>query len=36
MELAQIDDRLGPAGRDEWQAIIRDSEENTVGLISHD
>jgi methylmalonyl-CoA/ethylmalonyl-CoA epimerase len=28
------DDRLGPAGHDEWQAFIRDSEGNTVGLIA--
>jgi len=27
------DDRLGPAGTDEWQAFIRDSEGNLVGLI---
>lgn len=29
------DDTLGPAGHDEWQAFIRDSEGNTVGLIAH-
>jgi methylmalonyl-CoA/ethylmalonyl-CoA epimerase len=29
------DDRLGPAGTDEWMAFIRDSEGNTVGLVSH-
>lgn len=28
------DDTLGPAGLQEWQAFIRDSEGNTVGLIS--
>lgn len=28
------DDRLGPAGSDEWQAFIRDSEGNFVGLVS--
>jgi methylmalonyl-CoA/ethylmalonyl-CoA epimerase len=28
------DDTLGPAGNDEWQAFIRDSEGNTVGLVS--
>ncbi len=27
-------DVLGPAGTDEWQAFIRDSEGNLVGLIS--
>ena len=29
------DDSLGPAGMDEWMAFIRDSEGNTVGLVSH-
>jgi methylmalonyl-CoA/ethylmalonyl-CoA epimerase len=29
------DDRLGPAGTDEWMAFILDSEGNTVGLVSH-
>ena len=29
------DGRLGPAGTDEWMAFIRDSEGNTVGLVSH-
>lgn len=29
------DDHLGPAGHQEWQAFIRDSEGNTVGLIAH-
>lgn len=28
------DDTLGPSGHDEWQAFIRDSEGNTVGLIA--
>ncbi|MFB7883705.1 VOC family protein [Microbacterium sp. NPDC056057] len=28
------DDTLGPAGHDEWQAFVKDSEGNTVGLIS--
>lgn len=27
------DDRLGSAGHDEWQAFIKDSEGNTVGLV---
>ena len=27
------DDTLGPAGHDEWQAFVRDSEGNTVGLV---
>ncbi|MEZ0446699.1 VOC family protein [Cellulomonas sp. ICMP 17802] len=29
------DDTLGPAGTDEWQAFVRDSEGNLVGLVSH-
>ena len=29
------DDRLGPAGMAEHMAFIRDSEGNTVGLVSH-
>jgi methylmalonyl-CoA/ethylmalonyl-CoA epimerase len=29
------DDTLGPAGTDEWQAFIRDSEGNLVGLVQH-
>jgi methylmalonyl-CoA/ethylmalonyl-CoA epimerase len=29
------DDRLGPAGMDEWMAFVKDSEGNTVGLVSH-
>jgi methylmalonyl-CoA/ethylmalonyl-CoA epimerase len=28
------DDRLGPEGHQEWQAFIRDSEGNTVGLVA--
>jgi len=28
------DDALGPAGHDEWQAFLRDSEGNTVGLVA--
>lgn len=28
------DDRLGPVGQQEWQAFIRDSEANTVGLVA--
>jgi methylmalonyl-CoA/ethylmalonyl-CoA epimerase len=28
------DDALGPAGHEEWQGFIRDSEGNTVGLIA--
>lgn len=29
------DDSLGPAGTKEWQAFIRDSEGNLVGLVEH-
>ena len=29
------DDNLGPAGMEEWMAFVKDSEGNTVGLISH-
>ena len=29
------DGALGPAGTDEWMSFIRDSEGNTVGLVSH-
>ena len=32
---SHTDDRLGPAGTDEWMAFIRDSEGNLVGLVSH-
>lgn len=28
------DDTLGPSGHEEWQAFLRDSEGNTIGLIS--
>ncbi|MET1089090.1 MAG: methylmalonyl-CoA epimerase [Arthrobacter sp.] len=28
------DGRLGPGGTDEWMAFIRDSEGNTLGLVS--
>lgn len=28
------DDHLGPADHDEWQAFIKDSEGNTIGLIA--
>ncbi|MBO0982071.1 VOC family protein [Microbacterium sp. SD291] len=28
-----IDDSLGPAGAEEWQAFVTDSEGNTVGLV---
>jgi len=30
---SHADDTLGPAGTDEWQAFIRDSEDNLVGLV---
>jgi methylmalonyl-CoA/ethylmalonyl-CoA epimerase len=29
------DATLGPAGTEEWQAFIRDSEGNLVGLVEH-
>ena len=29
------DDSLGPAGTQEWMAFIADSEDNTLGLVSH-
>jgi methylmalonyl-CoA/ethylmalonyl-CoA epimerase len=29
------DDSLGPAGMEEWMAFVKDSEGNTVGLVSH-
>ncbi|WP_243058419.1 VOC family protein [Nocardioides sp. SR21] len=29
------DDALGPAGTDEWQAFLRDTEGNLVGLVEH-
>lgn len=28
------DDALGPEGHQEWQAFIRDSEGNTIGLVA--
>ena len=28
------DDRLGPSGTHEWQAFVRDTEGNVVGLVS--
>jgi methylmalonyl-CoA/ethylmalonyl-CoA epimerase len=31
---SHTDGLLGPAGTDEWMAFIRDSEGNTVGLVS--
>jgi methylmalonyl-CoA/ethylmalonyl-CoA epimerase len=33
---SHTDDTLGPAGTDEWMGFIRDSEGNTVGLVSHE
>ena len=33
---SHTDDRLGPAGTDEWMAFIRDSEGNVLGLVSHE
>ena len=30
---SHADDTLGPAGTDEWQAAVRDSEGNLVGLV---
>ncbi len=30
---AHADDTLGPTGTDEWQAFVRDSEGNLVGLV---
>lgn len=30
---AHADDSLGPAGKAEWQAFVRDSEDNLVGLV---
>lgn len=30
---SHADDTLGPAGSDEWQAFVKDSEGNTVGLV---
>lgn len=31
---SHADATLGPAGTDEWQAFIRDSEGNLIGLVS--
>jgi methylmalonyl-CoA/ethylmalonyl-CoA epimerase len=28
-------DLLGPPGTDEWMAFVKDSEANTIGLVSH-
>lgn len=28
------DDTLGPPGQEEWQAFVRDTEGNTVGLVA--
>ncbi len=30
---SHADDTLGPAGADEWQAFVRDTEGNLVGLV---
>ena len=30
------DDALGPAGTEEWQVVLRDSEGNLVGLVSQE
>jgi methylmalonyl-CoA/ethylmalonyl-CoA epimerase len=30
---SHTDDTLGPAGMDEWQAFLRDSEGNSLGLV---
>jgi len=32
---SHTDGVLGPPGMDEWMAFIRDSEGNTLGLVSH-
>jgi methylmalonyl-CoA/ethylmalonyl-CoA epimerase len=32
---SHADGVLGPPGTDEWMAFIRDSEGNTLGLVSH-
>lgn len=32
---SHADDTLGPAGRDEWQTSVEDSEGNQVGLVSY-
>jgi methylmalonyl-CoA/ethylmalonyl-CoA epimerase len=33
---SHADDALGPAGTDEWQAFVRDSEGNLLGLVSQE
>jgi methylmalonyl-CoA/ethylmalonyl-CoA epimerase len=33
---SHTDDRLGPAGTDEWMGFVRDSEGNTIGIVSHE
>ncbi|MDX6357324.1 MAG: hypothetical protein QOH37_378 [Nocardioidaceae bacterium] len=33
---SHADDVLGPAGTDEWQAFVRDSEGNLLGLVSQE
>jgi methylmalonyl-CoA/ethylmalonyl-CoA epimerase len=33
---SHTDDSLGPAGTDEWQAFVRDSEGNLLGLVSQE
>jgi methylmalonyl-CoA/ethylmalonyl-CoA epimerase len=33
---SHADDTLGPAGTDEWMAFLKDSEGNSVGLVSHE
>lgn len=30
------DDTLGPAGTDEWMGFLKDSEGNTISLVSHE
>jgi methylmalonyl-CoA/ethylmalonyl-CoA epimerase len=36
MVFSHRDDSLGPAGSDEWQAFVRDSEGNLLGLVSQE
>jgi methylmalonyl-CoA/ethylmalonyl-CoA epimerase len=33
---SHTDDSLGLAGTDEWQAFVRDSEGNLLGLVSQE
>jgi methylmalonyl-CoA/ethylmalonyl-CoA epimerase len=33
---SHADDALGPAGADEWQAFVHDSEGNLLGLVSQE